>query len=72
MNKNTLYRILAVSIIFAVCLSPLTVLDVKAQPRTITVPNDYSTISLAIQNARDGLSIFSKCVITLCTTHKLS
>ena len=43
MNKNTLYRIFVVSIMFLVSLSPLTVLDVKAQ-NTIAIRSDGSII----------------------------
>ncbi len=33
---------------------------VKAEPKTIVVPDDYSTIFLAIENANDGDTIFVK------------
>ncbi len=39
---------------------PLSTYHVKAAPKTITVPDDYSTISAAIGNASQGDSIFVK------------
>jgi len=40
--------------------STISLLPVKAQARTIVVPDDYSTISMAIARASDGDSIFVK------------
>lgn len=43
-----------------VASSTVSLLPVKAQARTIVVPDDYSTISMAIARASDGDSIFVK------------
>ena len=40
--------------------SIVNVLSVKAEARTIVVPDDYATISLAIENALDGDTVFVK------------
>jgi nitrous oxidase accessory protein len=40
--------------------SIVSVLSVKAEARTIVVPDDYATISLAIENALDGDTVFVK------------
>lgn len=40
--------------------SIVSVLPVKAEARTIVVPDDYATISLAIENALDGDTVFVK------------
>ena len=50
--KGTLSRILIISFIVVICLSSLPILNVKAQPKTITVPEDYQTIQEAIEAAK--------------------
>jgi len=51
---------LLVFFIFVLCFSSLPNLFVKAQSRTISVPNDYPTIQDAIDNASEGDTIFVK------------
>ena len=51
MNKNTLYRIFVVSIIFLVTLSPLTIQDVKAQEE-----NTWTTLA-PMKEKRYGLGV---------------
>jgi len=41
-------------------LSIISALPVKAEARTLVVPDDYATISLAIENALDGDTVFVK------------
>ena len=48
----------AVLILVSSCM--VTAVPVKAESRTIVVPDDYSTIETAIQNATDGDTIFVK------------
>ena len=57
MRKN-LALLLVLVFLIASCKSPF--LPVQAEPRTIVVPDDYSTLSLAIQNAGAGDTVFVK------------
>ena len=52
--KVILSRSLVTLITVILCLSSLTILNVKAQPRTIVVPDDYPTIQEAINFANEG------------------
>ena len=56
--KVTKSRSLVTVIVVLLCLLSLLVLDVKAQSRTITVPDDFATIQEAINNANDGDIIY--------------
>jgi len=58
--KATLSRSFAVLFVVLLSFSSLTIFDVKAQARTIIVPDDYSTIQEAIDNANDGDKVFVK------------
>lgn len=51
---------LALILLFLLCLVTLPTATVKAASKTITVPNDYSTISEAIGNATNGDTIIVK------------
>jgi parallel beta-helix repeat protein len=51
---------LGVVFIFLVAANVVAVSPVKAEPRKITVPDDYPTIALAIDNAAYGDTIFVK------------
>jgi hypothetical protein len=54
------FALALVPIILTASSSMVTFLDVKAQGRTIIVPNDYGTISNAVGNATDGDTILVK------------
>jgi len=58
--KALLSRSLAVWFIVLLSFSSLAIFNVKAQPRTITVPDDHPTIQEAINNANDGDTIYVK------------
>lgn len=58
--KTILSRLLVALIVVVLCFSSLTVLDVKAQPRTIVVPDDYPTIQEAIDAANIGDTVYVK------------
>jgi nitrous oxidase accessory protein len=47
-------------VLVLVASSIVSVLPVKAEARTLVVPDDYATISLAIENALDGDTVFVK------------
>lgn len=47
-------------LVFLTASSIATPLPVKAESKTIVVPDDYSTVSLAIQNAEAGDTVFVK------------
>jgi len=51
-------RSLAILLVVLLSFSSLTIFNVKAQPRTITVPDDYPKIQEAINNANDEDIIF--------------
>ena len=53
-------RIFAVLLVVLLSFSSLTILNVKAQPRTITGPDDYSTIQEAINHSNKGDTIYVK------------
>ena len=53
-------RSFAVLFVVLLSISSLTILNVKAEPRTLTVPDDYPTIQEAINNANNGDTIFVK------------
>lgn len=55
-NKSLALILVALFLPSIVVLPPATV---KAQPKTIVVPTDYPTISLAINAAENGTIIFS-------------
>jgi len=46
--------------VFLAAANVLAILPVKAEPRTITVPSDYSTVFEAVENARDSDTIIVK------------
>jgi len=54
--KTTFFVILVLSVV----LFTFSQIDVKAEEKTIVVPDDYSTIQEAIQNADEGDTIFVK------------
>ena len=56
MNKG----LLSIFVIFVLSLSLIAILNVDAQPRTITVPDDYLTIQEAINASTDGDIIYVK------------
>ena len=56
--KNTLSRTIAILFVVLLSFSSLAIFNVKAQPKTITVPDDYSTIQEAVDNAPDGSTVF--------------
>ena len=58
--KVRLSRTIAILFVILLSFSSVTILNVKAQPRTITVPDDYLTIQEAINNANDGDTISVK------------
>ena len=58
--KNILSRFLVSQIIVMLCLSSISVLNVRAEQKTIVVPDDFSTIQAAINSASDGDTIFVK------------
>ena len=58
--KNILCRSFAVLFVVLLSFSTLSIFNVKGQTRTITVPDDYSTIQEAIEAASDGDTIFVK------------
>ena len=60
MNKTILRRTFAVLFFVLLSVSSLAIFNVKAESRTITVPDDYSTIQEAINNAVDGDKVFVK------------
>jgi len=51
-------RSFAVLLVILLSFSTLAILNVKGQTRTITVPDDYSTIQEAINNASDGDTVY--------------
>lgn len=55
-------RVRSFALLFVVLLSfySLAIFDVKAQPRTIIVPDDYATIQEAIDATKDGDIVFVK------------
>ena len=58
--KSKPSRILGVLLIVLLSFSLLAIFNVKAQTRTITVPDEYLTIQEAINNSNDGDIIFVK------------
>ena len=58
--KVILSKSLATVVVVLVCLLSLPLIDVKAQPRTIVVPDDYTSIQEAINNADEGDTVFVK------------
>jgi len=58
MKTNNVYTLMTIIIILALCFA--TTQFVKADSKTIVVPDDYQTISAAIENASDGDTIFVK------------
>jgi nitrous oxidase accessory protein NosD len=58
--KNRLSRSFAVLFVVLLSFSSLIILNVKAESRTIIVPDDYSTIQEAISSANNGDTIFVK------------
>jgi len=60
MSKSSLYRPFIALIILIIIISRITILNVKAQPRTITVPDNYPTIQKAIDAAKEGDTVFIK------------
>jgi len=57
MSKNIA---LLLVLVFLVASSIITFLPVKAEPKTITVPDDYPTIQAAVGNASAGDTVFVK------------
>lgn len=53
-------RLLAIFVVFLLSFSLIAILEVDAQPRTITVPDDYSTIQDAIEASIDGDTVYVK------------
>jgi len=58
--KAILSRSLVTLIVIILGISSVTILNVKAQPRTITVPDDYPTIQEAIDASTDGDTVYVK------------
>src|SRR3989304_8357406 len=58
MKTNNMYTLMTIIIVLAVCVA--TTQFVKADSKTIFVPDDYQTISAAVGNASDGDTIFVK------------
>ncbi len=56
MNKG----LLSIFVIFVLILSLIAILEVDAQPRTITVPDDYATVQEAIDASNEGDTVFVK------------
>ncbi|MCJ7560901.1 hypothetical protein MUO79_09860 [Candidatus Bathyarchaeota archaeon] len=56
MKTNKLYTLMTIIIILALCVA--TIQFVKADSKTIFVPDDYPTISAAVAKASDGDTIF--------------
>ncbi|NHJ31391.1 MAG: hypothetical protein FK732_00870 [Asgard group archaeon] len=56
--QSKLCRFFVITIILLLVISITTVLKVKAQTKTITVPDDYAIIANAIGNATSGDTIF--------------
>jgi nitrous oxidase accessory protein NosD len=57
MKRNALTYILVVALFVLLVIG---VEPAKSTPKTITVPDDYSTITVAVQNANNGDTIFVK------------
>jgi parallel beta-helix repeat protein len=58
--KATLSRSLAVLLVVSLSFFSLTILDAKADPRIITVPDEYPTIQEAINQTDDGDTVYVK------------
>jgi len=60
MRKAVVGIILTLMILTSILTSALEILPVKAEPRTIIVPDDYPTIQAAVDAASDGDTIIVK------------
>jgi len=58
--KNRLSRSFAILLLILLIFSSLTIFNAKAQPRTIVVPDDYSSIQEAVDQATQGDIVFVK------------
>jgi hypothetical protein len=57
MNKNV---VLLLVLVFLTATCVIAVQPIKADPKTIVVPDDYPTVTAAIRNANEGDTIFVK------------
>lgn len=60
MSRSTIFAVLLISLLICFSSFSVGIRPVRADPRTIVVPDDYPTIQAAIDNANNGDTVYVK------------